>query len=133
MNPGPYLVCLKFSQVNPNSPNDTCVAIICDSIFVADRKDHTKGGNNGGNKIQRDHKLVLSIYPIPASDILNFTLGEDHGMEVSYEIVNNFGVPVKTGNNKNGNFVDIGSLNSGLYIIRVFTTNDVYMKQFIKY
>jgi hypothetical protein len=72
----------------------------------------------------------LSVYPNPATDILNISLSNGTRIEtvniynVSGKLVNNFKL--------NGNQIDISQLNNGVYMVEVLTANGSYKTKFVK-
>lgn len=84
----------------------------------------------------RDNSQVVDVYPNPVVDYLNIRMGEDVTGTVKVEVINSSGVKVVTDELSISPFaparIDLSSLSSGSYIVRV-VYNDIDVKRnFIK-
>ena len=72
----------------------------------------------------------LSVYPNPATDVLNISLSNG----TSIETVNIYNVSGKLVNSikLNGNQIDISQLNNGVYMVEVLTANGTFKTKFVK-
>lgn len=72
----------------------------------------------------------LSVYPNPATDVLNISLSNGTAIET----VNIYNISGKLVNNTklNGNQIDISQLNSGVYMVEVLTANGSFKTKFVK-
>ena len=77
---------------------------------------------------------LLEIYPNPAADFVNVIF--DHRGEVRMMVIDISGKSVYSASHDAGGFssyrLDISTLNSGLYFIKVDTGNEVRVLRFIK-
>jgi Secretion system C-terminal sorting domain len=64
-----------------------------------------------------------SIYPNPTSDFIRINSTKTY----SYTVINNFGQIVKEGSVSAATPIEIGSLNDGLFLVRLFTRLDSYI------
>lgn len=73
---------------------------------------------------------TLSVYPNPATDVLNISLSNG----TTIETVNIYNISGKLVNNTklNGNQIDISQLNSGVYMVEVLTANGSFKTKFVK-
>ena len=75
-------------------------------------------------------KNQIKIHPNPVSDQLKL---DGLNTEVSYVIFNNLGQPVKKGNIKNNQPIEVNSLSKGLYHIKINDDkHSVIIKKLIK-
>jgi PKD repeat protein len=121
---GTYVVCLTYVRMNHTFPFDTCRTIFCDTILVRPLFNH--------NQLEKIDPINISIYPIPASDVINFELSNQDPSEMTIEVLNHFGEVVKRSNNINGNFIDVYDLKEGFYVLRVKSETNIYQKGFLK-
>lgn len=81
-------------------------------------------------KVNGSNEEILTVYPNPASDIVNITLNIPAKV-LSWELVDvNGQIAAKGSNSKD---IALGKLNKGEYILRIVSSNgDVYTKKLIK-
>jgi hypothetical protein len=74
---------------------------------------------------QSDQALCLTIFPNPATEILNFSLSLSHTTDLTYRIMNITGDVVSAGNAKSNqtNYIDVHALAPSAYLIIV---SDIY-------
>jgi choice-of-anchor B domain-containing protein len=70
----------------------------------------------------------ISVYPNPADDFISIDLNEDF----SYEIFDVQSKKVKEGTFAQNNNINISSLSSGVYVLKINTNNKVYTQKLIK-
>jgi len=74
--------------------------------------------------IEESQMETLTVSPNPTSDLLKVKKGD-------YEVVNIYGVVVKSGVSMNGT-IDVSQLAKGNYFVRVMNNSKVYQAKFIK-
>jgi len=82
------------------------------------------------NILKRKNQTVLTVYPNPATDVLNISLSNG----IAVEIVNIYDVSgklVKT-TKLNGNQIDISQLNNGVYMLEAISANVIFKTKFVK-
>ena len=97
-----------------------------DNRFEVIFSDKSSGLNESNSMIN----TTLSVYPNPATDVLNISLSNG----TSIETVNIYNVSGKLVNNTklNGNQIDISQLNNGVYMVEVLTANGTFKTKFVK-
>lgn len=87
----------------------------------------TTGINENTNSVSSTN---LSVYPNPATDVLNISLSNG----TTIETVNIYNVSGKLVNNTklNGNQIDISQLNNGVYMVELLTANGSFKTKFVK-
>ena len=77
-----------------------------------------------------DNKSIV-IYPNPAKQNFKIkTIGQS--IIYSYELINSMGISVKIGYCSNPEtLIDISSISSGIYIVKIFTSDEVVNKKLI--
>jgi len=116
---------------------NTITAVNESKTISIDLNDNSKGDNrfellfkNNGTIVENVSNTILSIYPNPATDVLNISLSNG----TSIETVNIYNVSGKLVNNTklNGNQIDISQLNNGVYMVEVITANGSFKTKFVK-
>lgn len=97
-----------------------------DNRFEVIFSDKSSGLNESNSMIN----TTLSVYPNPATDVLNISLSNG----TTIETVNIYNVSGKLVNNikLNGNQIDISQLNNGVYMVEVLTPNGTFKTKFVK-
>jgi ELWxxDGT repeat protein len=72
----------------------------------------------------------IIIYPNPSNGVYNFKFNSDEKV-LKAEVFDYNGVKILS-NDLEDNFMDCSSLNQGIYLIKVYTRNKVYIKKIIK-
>jgi hypothetical protein len=87
----------------------------------------TTGVNENTTNVE---STTLSVYPNPATDVLNISLSNGTAIET----VNIYNISGKLVNNSklNGNQIDISQLNNGVYMLEVLTANGSFKTKFVK-
>jgi hypothetical protein len=77
---------------------------------------------------------MLSIYPNPVRNTLHFELDVDRMNDFRYEVVNSFGSVVKFDRIEDGNVqdVNISGLADGIYMLKVYSEDEVFIQRFVK-
>jgi hypothetical protein len=93
--------------------------------------------NTLGVKPLENAKPALSIYPNPASQMLNIGITLSEAGEVKTDICNAMGEVVisKTANmafGANKNTLDVGALSNGIYFVRIKSGDHVSTQRFVK-
>jgi hypothetical protein len=84
-----------------------------------------------------DKKPPLNLYPIPAKDILNYTIeGAQYG-EISVQVFNQSGIEVMSKklleiSNTNSGTIDVKNYKPGIYYLMVVGKDFVTTKKFVK-
>ncbi len=76
--------------------------------------------------IEESQIEILSVYPNPASNVLNI-----NNLKGNYEVVSIYGEVVKSGTLSN-NTIDVSELSTGNYFIKLTNNTTVYQAKFIK-
>jgi hypothetical protein len=80
----------------------------------------------------------LSVFPNPSADLINFSFWLKNEQEISYSVQDLFGneiISLTTAGKDQGNVirsVDIGTLDNGLYLLKVYINDLVFRKAFLK-
>ena len=84
----------------------------------------------GINNTIANNTNSITVYPNPATDLLNISLSNGTAIET----VNIYNVSGKLVNNTklNGNQIDISQLNNGVYMVEVITVNGSFKTKFVK-
>lgn len=77
--------------------------------------------------IEESQIEILSVYPNPASNVLNI----NNSLKGNYELVSIYGEVVKSGTLSN-NAIDVSELSTGNYFIKLTNNTTVYQAKFIK-
>ena len=101
--------------------NNKSVGIIETSFVMEDENDTTNVISNYENN--------LKIYPNPANDIIYIEAENEIEEVVVYDV---YGRQQTTVNGQQSLSINISEFNSGIYFIRINTTNGIYVKRFIK-
>jgi hypothetical protein len=75
-------------------------------------------------------KKIITLYPNPTKDILNFSLSELISA-TAYEIYSLLGEKVSYGD-LNSNSISVSNLANGVYIVKINTSEGVLTEKFIK-
>ncbi len=79
----------------------------------------------------QDFVQKLSVYPNPATDVLNIDMSIQSGIDYEVFITDIIGATV-TKVTKNTNFLQVGDLSSGMYFLNVRTKDGVFAHKFTK-
>lgn len=77
---------------------------------------------------KRNTLVDVSITPNPANDFINVSAPE----RVNYQVINTTGIVVKEGILEKRSKLNVSSLETGLYLVRLKGKNKVYQNRFIK-
>ena len=78
-----------------------------------------------------DNNAVFTVYPNPVNDQLVIELS--NAQEATYAIINNAGQPLQSGGiNGSSVSVDVDSLASGIYLVKVSSNHEIYFRKIIK-
>ncbi len=96
--------------------------------------------NNGSSSINgkanTSSALTLKLSPVPARDILNiYTTGLQQNKQTTVSIISASGITIKTMQISGSNqliLLNVSSLTSGMYIVRIVNGDKIINKQFVK-
>jgi len=77
--------------------------------------------------------IKIKVFPNPVRDILNIQVKSNNNSNIQWELINQAGKTIKTGDNSsnlNNSKIDFSSYNNGVYFIRTFKKDGSYMKVF---
>lgn len=115
---GDYQVCLEAS-------NDCSSEVFCDSVKLIE-----------GAGIYNPGEILAELFPNPCSDRLNLTLTNPASLKnLKISVYNVFGeivIHLNTGNTYSDFTIDVGSLTSGIYILRATDERVSSVWKFIK-
>jgi len=103
---------------------DTCISSSSDSIYIY-----------GDSSSTLAKEAILAIYPMPASDKVNYSIENNPSATISsVEIIDPMGIVMKKEENisSNTNSIDVNKLATGLYIIKIISGDKVYSQTFLK-
>ncbi len=113
---------------DPNSKGNNRFAILFSKVGTAA---FTTGLANSKEEVSN-----VSLYPNPATSVINLTCSNANVKDFSYEIYNQMGQSVNTGagNFTNGNVeaVNIENLDKGIYFVKMFYNNNAEIIRFVK-
>lgn len=75
---------------------------------------------------------LIALYPNPVKNTLNVNANLRSGKVVDFQVVNMTGQTVRNISYNDDNQLDMSGLNTGVYILKVQTTEGVIAKQFVK-
>ena len=76
-------------------------------------------------------KSEFSIFPVPAGNVLNINFGSEEAT-LTVQVTNVSGATLLQTQISNNSTLDVSSLTSGIYVIRVSKNNEVISKLFVK-
>jgi hypothetical protein len=76
-------------------------------------------------------KLMFDLYPNPSRD--SFTIGLNEGSLAIYTMYTLQGVPIKSGNIRNMQEVQITGISAGIYLVEVMLDNVKIIKKIVIY
>jgi Secretion system C-terminal sorting domain len=85
---------------------------------------------------QNEQKVTILTYPNPVTTELRVTVPRDwQGKKVSYEVLNNNGrlsIRTESGNSSQTEAINVSSLNSGVYLVRVTCNGETAVQKIVK-
>jgi chitodextrinase len=88
----------------------------------------------GGSVAVQNNKNInnnVTIYPIPAIDVLNVSVNSG-AKEISYSVIDILGKTIISVAGKNKSTIDVRSLKQGIYFLKFTDGNNQYTKRFVK-
>lgn len=109
---------VTFRHHQPNNTNGTGILFI-DNVSIETTLSTSK----------HEKREVITIFPNPTNDVLNFK-----GLKkIEYvEVINNLGKTVMKIESPIENTINIKSLNSGLYALKIYSENKISIKKVLK-
>ena len=89
----------------------------------------------GTASVDEQSLLNLSLYPNPASNIINLSIENLSNVELKielYDVIGRLNKTVNTIFENNKASLDISKLTRGIYIVKVTNGNEVSVKRFVK-
>ncbi len=83
--------------------------------------------------IEKTSDINIKVYPNPVKDILNIQIQSNSNSIIQWELINQSGKMLKTGNNSEdltNSQINFSSFNNGIYFIRTYKKDGSYVKVF---
>jgi hypothetical protein len=116
--------------VLPNTPHARNI------LSASSENDNVIDASNDNSKTNKNSKVDLTIAPNPANNILNiYTTGLQRNKQVTISVISSTGVVMKTkqlSSSTQTTQLNVSSLVSGVYIIKLVNGDKILYKQFVK-
>jgi uncharacterized delta-60 repeat protein len=142
--PGNYSLIAKATDNSGNVTTSEVVNIFvlpntpqARNILSASREnDNTIDASNDNSKSNKNSKVDLTIAPNPANNILNiYTTGLQRNKQATISVISSTGVVMKTkqlSSSTQTTQLNVSSLKSGVYIIKLVSGDEILYRRFVK-
>jgi hypothetical protein len=142
--PGNYSLTAKATDNNGNVTTSAVVTISVlpntpqarNILSASSENDNVIDASNDNSKTNKNSKVDLTIAPNPANNILNiYTTGLQRNKQVTISVISSTGVVMKTkqlSSSTQTTQLNVSSLVSGVYIIKLVNGDKILYKQFVK-
>lgn len=100
-------------------------------VSESDRDSKSKKKNKGTSVQQKDFSSEIVLYPNPVLNKLH--IETENTIPISYQIISSLGIVMQQGELFQVNELDVSSLQSGVYFIRLWNKESLFLRHFIKY